>query len=260
MTDTGAATIAPSLPAAAPLPSEARPWQRRPSIHILCALALALPMTGTAYWVHLLQAGGMTLRVMFLGPMVGGVALIFWILFMHLIVCGDGLDRLGFGRKRFGFDVLLGAVLAAGLLAFHWGFAASAGRLFAPRPPAPAILELLGGVVRDPWLLALWLGPVVWIGVALFEELARAFLLRRLWQAWPGAGNAWIAVLAVSALTGMVHLYQGPAAMASIGLQSVLLGWFYYRTGRIRALIVSHALYDSVQIVFAVVAIRQMGP
>jgi membrane protease YdiL (CAAX protease family) len=259
MTNTGSTAATPCLPSVAPLPSEARPWQRRSSIQLLCALALALPMAGIAYWVQRLQVDGITLRVMFLGPMAGGGALVFWILFLHLVVCGDGLDRLGFVRNRPGLDVLLGIGLSAALLAFHFVFNATAARLFPPRPPVPGILALIAEVTRDPWLLALWLGPVVWIGVALFEELARAFLLRRFWKVWPGVAGAWSAILLVSAMTGMVHLYQGPAAIVSIGLQSVFLGWFYLRTGRIRALIVGHALYDSVQIVFAVVMIRQMG-
>jgi len=259
MTDTGPTTLVPLLPSAAPLRSEARPWQRNTSTQLLSALALAVPMAGIAWWVHLLQEGGITLRLMFLGPMAGGGALTVWILFLHLAVCGDGLDRLGFVRKSPWRGILLGVGLAAALLAFHFAFNAAAGQLFPPRRPSPGIVELIAGVARDPWLLALWLGPVVWLGVAFFEELARAFLLRRLWQVWPGTEGAWGAILAVSALIGTVHQYQGSGAVVSIGLQSVLLCWFYLRTGSILSLIVGHALYDSAQIVLAVVTIRQMG-
>jgi len=216
-------------------------------------------MAGIAYWVNLAQDGGLTLRVMFLGPLVGGGALIFWILFLHLAVCGEGLEVLGFRKDRLGLDALLGIGLAAGMLAFHFAFESTAARLLPPRPPTPQILELISGVSRDPRLLALWLGPVVWIGVALFEELSRAFLLRRLWQAWPRWSRRWGPILIVSALFGLVHAYQGLAAVFSIGVQSILLGWFFQRTGRIRALVVCHGLYDSVQIVSAVVMIRQMG-
>jgi len=41
----------------------------------------------------------------------------------------------------------------------------------------------------------------------------------------------------------------------SIGFKSVLMGWFFMATGRTRALIVSHAVYDSVQIIMAVIAL-----
>jgi len=109
--------------------------------------------------------------------------------------------------------------------------------LFEQRPPSEEIIQLIHGVSSNLWLLALWLGPVVWIGIAGFEELWRVFVL-------------------VSALIGMAHGYQGPAAILSIGFKSVLMGWFFMATGRTRALIVSHVVYDSVQIVMAVVAIR----
>jgi membrane protease YdiL (CAAX protease family) len=109
-------------------------------------------------------------------------------------------------------------------------------------------------------LLALWLAPVVWIGVAGFEELWRAFMLRRLWRVWRGRAGRWGGLLAVSALFGLIHCYQGTAAVVSIGLMSILVGWFFMSTGRIRAMIVAHALFDSIQIVAAVVAIRQALP
>jgi len=259
MTDTGTVTIIPTRLPLVPLPPDARPWQRRASTQILGSLGLLLPMAAVALWVHAGQSGGPNLRWMFLGPMVGGGTLIFWILFLHLIVCGDTLDVLGFRRDRLRLDALFGVGLAAVMLAFHFAFAATAARLLPPRPPVPGVLELISGVARDPWLLALWFGPVVWIGVALFEELARAFLLRRLWQVWRGASGRWAVIGIVAALTGLVHAYQGPAAVVSIGTQSVFLGWVYLRTGRIRALIVGHALYDSAQIAFAVAMIRRMG-
>lgn len=259
MTPCGPTTFLPSLPAAAPPPSGTRPWQRHPWTQLLCALALAIPMAAIAFRVNRLQATGLTVRILFLGPMVGGGLLIFWILLLHLVVCGEGLDRLGFTAKRPGLDIVQGAGLAAGLLAFHHVFQATAARLLPPRPPVPGVLELLASVTRSPWLLALWLGPVVWIGVALFEELARAFLLRRLWRGWPGLMDGWGAIVAVSGLTGLVHLYQGPAAIVSIGLQSLVMGWIFWKTGRVGVLIVGHALYDSVQVIAAAITIRQMG-
>jgi hypothetical protein len=105
-------------------------------------------------------------------------------------------------------------------------------------------------------LLALWLGPVVWIGIAGFEELWRVFVLRRFWNVFSGTGGKWMVLLLVSILVGAAHGYQGPVSILSIGFKSVLMGWFFMATGRTRALIVSHVVYDSVQIVMAVVEIR----
>jgi membrane protease YdiL (CAAX protease family) len=64
----------------------------------------------------------------------------------------------------------------------------------------------------------------------------------------------------VSALFGLAHFYQGPAAVVEIGLISILMAWSFMATGRLRALIVAHALYDSIQIAVAMIVIRQAMP
>ncbi len=97
----------------------------------------------------------------------------------------------------------------------------------------------------------------MWIGVAAFEELWRAVVLRRLEAAWPGRAGQLAAVTGVSVLIGFAHGYQGPAAIVSIGFKSLLMGGLFLVTGRLRPLIVAHAVYDGVQIVAAVLMIRQ---
>jgi membrane protease YdiL (CAAX protease family) len=48
--------------------------------------------------------------------------------------------------------------------------------------------------------------------------------------------------------------------VVEIGLMSILMAWFFMATGRLRALIVAHALYDSIQIAIAMIVIRQAMP
>jgi membrane protease YdiL (CAAX protease family) len=228
---------------------------------LLAALASVLPLAILSIQFHVLREAPPTLGLLLFVPLVAGGGLTLWILFLHLYVCGDGLDQLGFRASRLWLDIVIGALGGVTLLAFQlfiWN--ATVARLFPPNPPAEEVIELIAGVARNPWLLALLLGPVVWIGVALFEELMRAFLLRRLWQVWRGPVGRAAAVGVVSALMGVAHAYQGPSAVLSLGLQSLLLGWFYMRTGRIRALIVAHGVFDSIQIILGVIALRQMGP
>ena len=46
-------------------------------------------------------------------------------------------------------------------------------------------LELLGLMLdmrENPVLMLIWFGPVLWIGIALYEELIRVFILSSLWK------------------------------------------------------------------------------
>jgi hypothetical protein len=233
-----------------------QPLQQRAVIQIPAAIAAIIPMAALTVWMYLLRDSVPGVNEFFLGPLLVGGGMIFWLLFLHLVVCRDSLQSLGFKIKGFWMDMAIGVGLGAGFLLLQRVMQPMLNSLFDFRPPSTEIIQLIHGVSSDPWLLALWLGPVVWIGVAGFEELWRVFVLRRLWNIFPGTGGKWIVLLLVSVLFGVAHGYQGPASIISIGFNSVLMGWFFMATGRTRALIVSHAVYDSVQIVMAVVAIR----
>ena len=129
-----------------------------------------------------------------------------------------------------------------------------------PGPPSnPTMLTLIRGLVRDPLLLAVWLGPVVWIGVAAFEEIQRAFMLDLLTDVAPKAWHKALILLLSAVLFGLAHLYQGPAGMAGNFLNAIVLGIFYLGRGRIGPMIIGHALYDSVQVLMLVIQLRQAG-
>jgi len=201
----------------------------------------------------------MTLGMLLGGPLVGGGILIVWTLLIHRAVCGDRFAGLGLRTDRRWLEGALGVGLAAVLLVLHMTLGPILSRLFPPQPPPEEMLELLSGLSRRPGLLALWLGPVVWIGIAGFEELWRVHLLRRLWRVLPGRAGHWVVIVGCAALVAGVHLYQPPAVMLSIGLLSILKGWFFLKTGRFWSLVVAHALYDSVQVVATVSALRAAG-
>ena len=78
-------------------------------------------------------------------------------------------------------------------------------------------------------------------------------------KALPGSAGRWAVIVGCAALVAGVHLYQPPAIMLSIGLLSLLKGWYFLTTGRFWSLVVAHALYDSVQVAVAVSAIRAAG-
>lgn len=233
-----------------------QPLQSRAVIQISTAIAAIIPMAALTIWMYLLRDSTPGVSEFFLGPLLVGGGMIFWLLFLHIVVCRDSLQSLGFKIDGFWVDVVIGSGLGAGFLLLRTITQPMLNSMFDSRPPSTEIIQLIHSVSSDPWLLALWLGPVVWIGIAGFEELWRVFVLRRFWNIFSGTGGKWMVLLLVSVLVGAAHGYQGPAAIISIGFKSVLMGWFFMVTGRTRALIVSHAIYDSVQIIMAVVAIR----
>jgi hypothetical protein len=226
------------------------------TIQISAALAAIIPMALLTVWMYLLRDSAPTVSEFFLGPMLIGGSMIFWLLFLHIVVCRDDLKSLGFGIDGFWLDVMVGVAMGICFLLLRQLTQPWLNGLFPPRPPSHEILQLIHSVATNTWLLLLWLGPVVWIGIAGFEELWRVVVLRRLWRVFGGKTGKWLVLLFVSLLIGLAHGYQGPAAIVSIGFKSVLMGWFFMATGRTRALIVCHAVYDSVQIVMAVIAIR----
>ena len=223
---------------------------------LLAAAAAVIPMAGLAAWMYLLRNTAPGIAEFFLGPLLIGGGMVFWLLFLHLVVCRDSLQSLGFRVPGLAMDCITGLALGAGFLLLKYLTDPLLTGLFQPRPPSEEVMELIFAVARDPLLLALWLVPVVWIGVALFEELWRVFVLKRLWSVFAGTGGRWAVLVSVSLLIGAVHGYQGPAAVISIAMKSVLMGWYFMATRRVRPLIVAHAVYDSVQIAVAVYAIR----
>ena len=224
-------------------------------VQLLAAFAAILPMALLTVWMYLLRDSAPGISEFFLGPLLFGGGMIFWMIFLHVVFCRDSMAELGFGRYGLWRDIAVGCVMGLGLLSLKFLTDPLLTSLFPRSPPSEEIFLLIQTVAADPWLLAMWLGPVVWIGIAGFEEFWRVFVLRRLWLAFPGRVAAWSVLIAVSALIGLAHGYQGPAAILSIGFKSVLMGWYFMKTRRIRPLIVAHGVYDSVQIVMAVIEI-----
>jgi hypothetical protein len=229
---------------------------QKTTVQFLAALAAIIPMVLLTTWMYLLRDRVPGQSEFFLGPLLFGGGMIFWLLFLHIVICRDKLQSLGFRMDGFWMDIITGVGMGIGFLFLRSLMQPLLNDLFAARPPSPEILKLIYSVSSNGWLLALWLGPVVWIGIAGFEELWRCFVLRRLWIVFNKGFGKWMVLLAISSLVGVAHGYQGPAAALSIGIKSVLMGWFFMATRRTRALIVCHAIYDSVQIILAVISIR----
>jgi membrane protease YdiL (CAAX protease family) len=240
-----------------PLILEKYPWQKHPLTQILAVLVVCVPLYVFALWSHLSQQT-ITLKELFLYPLLLGGGNVVLLLLIYRFICGEPVASLNLKSGKWFTDVLAGVLLAVVFLGLFVLQQVIQSR-WLPRPAGPppqAILTLFQGIVNNPLLLAIWLGPVAWLGVATFEELSRAFMLNRLWTVWPRPSARWFFLAISACLFGLVHIYQGPVSAAAIALLGFGYGWFYMRFGRIWPMIIGHALYDSLQVIQVVIAFR----
>lgn len=112
-------------------------------------------------------------------------------------------------------------------------------------------MELLGLMLdmrENPMLMLIWFGPVLWIGVALYEELIRVFILTSLWK-WSESIFWGILVIFFSSLIiGLTHWNQGSYGIVTIGIKSLVSGFYFYKKRRLMPLVYAHVLYDGIQV------------
>jgi hypothetical protein len=156
-----------------------------------------------------------------------------------LLRSGEGLGTLGADRRRPGFDLVRGAVLAAVVggtgLALYLGTHAMGVDLTVVPEDLP-----------DVW----WRIPVLVLSAAqnavLEEVVVLGFVLHRLDQLGWGRNRA----LVTSALVrGSYHLYQGVGGFVGNAVMGLLFGKLYQRWGRVGPLVVAHTLVDTVAFV-----------
>ena len=111
--------------------------------------------------------------------------------------------------------------------------------------------ELLGLMLdmrENPLLLIIWFGPVLWIGIALYEELIRVFILTSMWK-WSKNIIWTMTVIFISAaIIGLAHWSQGSYGMVTIGIKSLASGFFFFKKKRLMPLVYAHVLYDGLQV------------
>lgn len=179
------------------------------------------------------------------------IPIIVVLLLLLKTLCRESPGDLNLKPGRWTSDLLAALVLSVVTLAAN----ILANELVAQVLPAPSntsILNLFAWLSGSPARLALFLGLLLWIGVAQ-EELTRVFLLSRLWKVWPSTTAKWLSILVAAALFGLSHYYQGPTRIVWTGLYGLIMGLYYLRFGRVAPMIISHYLTNALQVVvFAV--------
>lgn len=227
--------------------------------NILAICIAILPINIIMIWYRLTQTESFSTTDMTVYPLLFGGGTIILILLLNKYLIKDTFKTtFNSGKGTWYWDILVGIGLA---IIYFIMFFIERATLYQwipnNNPPNTELINVMGDLANSPMLMVIWFGPVLWIGIALFEELSRAFLLKTLWNINKDKDWHIMAIFIASALIGAVHLYQGTAGIISIGLKSVVISFYFYKYRRILPLIVSHAIYDGLQFAFFIIEIRQ---
>lgn len=163
------------------------------------------------------------------------------LLAIHLLARdpGDTGRLLGLDRRRPGFDLASGALLALAIgvpgLGLYLGARAVGAGVTVVAADLPAV-----------W----WAVPVLVLAAAqnavLEEVVVVGYLLTRLRQLGWRVG---VAVATSALLRGSYHLYQGFGAFVGNAVMGVVFAVFFLRTRRVLPLVVAHTILDIVSFV-----------
>lgn len=222
--------------------------------NILAICIGILPINSIMLWYRLTHTEAFTLNDMLVYPLVVGCGNILLILALNKYLLRQKISVFNPGKGNGYSDIAAGLALTA--LYFLLMFLERATFMrFLPQgpPPSQEIIDLMTGLANNPLLLILWMGPVVWIGVALFEEITRVFFLNCMWKMSDNPSWAYFSIFLVALFTGLMHNYQGVFGVVSVSIQGLIMAVYFYKYLRIWPLIISHALYDSAQIIMFVI-------
>ena len=224
--------------------------------NILAICIGILPFNFILVWYGLTQNELFTVSDMLVYPLLFGGGIIVLILALNKYLLKQKIADFTPGKGRWYVDILTGILMTAVYFALVFVEQLTITRLLPQgRPPSQEVISLMTALANNPLLLAIWLGPVVWIGVAIFEEVQRIFFMNCLWRLSNNKIWEWSVIFIVAVIWGFMHLYQGPFGIISVSIQGLVMGLYYYKFRRIWPLIISHALFDSIQIIMFVIQV-----
>lgn len=218
------------------------------TIKSLLALTLivAIPF-GFMIWYRSHQSTGFASIELILYPLIfgGGSIIILYLLKKYFLK--ENISDFNSANGKLSTDIIWGLGLTIMYFILFYVERATLSNILSFRSNQE-LLNLMLDMRKNPILLVLWFGPVLWIGIALYEELIRVFILTTLWQY--SKSQFWIfLVIIISALIiGFAHWSQGSYGIVTIAIKSLVSGYFFYKVRRLLPLIIAHVLYDGIQV------------
>lgn len=207
-------------------------------------------------WFRNHQSSGFASIELITYPLIfGGLSIVALYLFKKYFL-KEKLSDFNSGKGKRSSDILMGLGLTVIYFVLFYVERLTLSNLLSFNPN----MEMLGLMLdmrKNPILLILWFGPVLWIGVALYEELIRVFILTSFWKF--SNQKIWtISVIIISALImGFAHWSQGSYGIVTIATKSIVSGFFFLKYRRLLPLVIAHVLYDGIQVALLLITYPQ---
>jgi membrane protease YdiL (CAAX protease family) len=206
-----------------------------------------------AGWSPVDDKGNLQLGFVTALTLLDTVALV-WLMVTLLRAGGQRPSALWFGTRP------VAGELVKGILHVPIVFAIGATLLLTIRALTPDLHNVdvnpFQALAGNTAAQALMLLLVAIVGGGVREELQRAFLLDRFER---HLGPAWLGVMLLSVAFGLGHLMQGQDAAIATGAMGAFWAVVYLRRRSSVAPMVSHALFNSLEVLLITVASRLAG-
>lgn len=209
-------------------------------------IAVFIPF-GIMIWFRAHQSSGFATQELIMYPLLFGGLGIGMIYLLKKYFLKENLSEFNSGKGKWSSDILWGLALTTVYFILFYVERATLSNLLNFNSNKE-LLGLMLDMRRNPILIALWFGPVLCLGIALFEELIRVFILTNLWSF--SNQKIWLyAVIIIAALIiGLTHWSQGSYGIVTIAIKSMVSGFFFLKFRRLLPLVIAHILYDGIQV------------
>lgn len=202
---------------------------------------------GLMLWIRNHQSTGFASLELITYPLLFGGLSIAILVFIKKFFLKEKLIDFNSGKGRWTTDIFWGLILTVIYFLLFYLERLTLSNVL----QFNSNMELLGLMLdmrKNPLLMFIWFGPVLWLGIALYEELIRVFVLTSLWK-WSERPVWAMAVIFISAIIiGLAHWSQGPYGMVTIGIKGMVSGYFFLKKKRLMPLVYAHVLYDGIQV------------
>ncbi|MCF8265983.1 MAG: hypothetical protein K9I99_15895, partial [Melioribacteraceae bacterium] len=152
--------------------------------NILAISIAILPINIIMIWYRLTQTENFSTTDMTVYPLVFGGGISLLIMYLNKYLIKDTFkETFNSGKGIWYWDILIGIGLTAIYFAMFFIERVTLYQWIPNHnPPNTELINTMVDLSNNPLLMLVWFGPVLWIGIALFEELSRVFLLKCLWN------------------------------------------------------------------------------